>query len=86
MSCRLRRIGARTLCGDGSPGAAIALTPLGRRRGRRRPVTAPVLTPAAISRGQEMRIVVLGPDRPLVHAHDRNEDEGHQDEIECENG
>jgi hypothetical protein len=74
------------LRGNGLPCAAIGATPLGRRFSRRGPITAPVLTPAPIVRAHKVRIVVLGPDCPMVHAHDRNEDDGHQDEVEYENG
>ena len=72
------------LGGDGLARPAIALTPLGRGRGG--PATAPVLIWAAVQRLLEMRIMVLGPECPVVHAHDRDEDDGHEDEVECECG
>lgn len=83
MVAELAPRAAPRLRGDRSPGAAIALTPLGvcRVRGA---MTTPVLTLARLRRTQEVRVMVLGPDRPVVHAHDRDEDDGHRDEIEYE--
>jgi hypothetical protein len=79
----MRRCDALALRGGSLSGAAVALMALGRRLSRR-PVTAPVLTLALVIRTLKVRVVMLGSYCPMVHAHDGNEDDAHQDEIECE--